>query len=142
MHNAEPLSVAAARQMCCIETVEHAADHTSRHCGLYLAPARSEHQLGERLSDHVLHDEEHLAPVAHDIEGGHDVWMRNSRRQPRLLSQDGLVLRRANEIGLESLDRHDSTKAAVGGHAPQMNRGHPATCDGVAKRVPTAKYVF
>ncbi len=51
--------------------------------------------LRERLAGHVVHDEQQLARLRHDVERGHDVGVADAR------GQAGLVDEHRDEVGIE-----------------------------------------
>jgi len=93
-------------------------------------------QPRERLAGDVLHDEEELAVVRDDVEGGDHVRVADTGREARLLQEHRHEIRVLREVRMEALDGHRAREADRPEQARKMDRGHAAGCDLAVQRVP------
>ena len=89
------------------------------------ARAGAREEAGERHAVDVLHDEQELALLLHDIEGLHDVGMPDERRDPRLVHEHAHDVRIARQRAVDPLDGDGEPDPPRSAHAPQVDGAHP-----------------
>ena len=102
---------------------------------LLLTIPRAPYEARERLAAHVLHDEEKLVLLHHDVERRDDVRVLDARREPRLVQEHRREFGIMRELRVQSLDRHGAEEAGGADEAPEMHRRHTARGDRVVDRI-------
>ena len=89
----------------------------------------------ERSPGHVLHDEQHLVAVQHDVVDRHDVRVRHARRDACLVEEGVNNLTIEREARVKTLDRNEPREATRADTTTDVHRGHPARADGSEEHV-------
>ena len=100
---------------------------------------RASQQRSERLPLHVLHHQEQLVAVCHDIVCRYHVGMSDASGESRLIEKHGDELRIERELRMQSLDRDRTRETALSGKAPHVNGRHASGRDPIEDRIATHK---
>ncbi len=89
VHEAERLSALVDRLVRGVQAVERIENDREDHPGrqALVAVARAPDEAGERLAAHVLHDQEELLVLHHDVERRDDIRMLDARGEARLVEE-------------------------------------------------------
>jgi hypothetical protein len=88
--------------------------------------------FGERVAIHVLHDDERLFLIRHEVVHLDNVRVRELRRRASLAKEPLSQLEIALVVGLERLDGHQAAQVRV---ARQVQRSHAAAAKPALDRV-------
>ena len=137
MNDPERLSVLVGRLVRRVEPVQgarHDRDHDLEGHQLARVQHRAQ-DADERLALHVVHDEQQLAAVCHDVHDGHHVWAADARGEASLVEEHRHELGIGRELRVELLDGDRPREAGRPEEPPEVHRGHPARCDRLVERV-------
>ena len=138
VHDVERGAPLVARLVRRVQAGEHAREDAADDADGGRPPlrARSPKELVERLSQHEIHDQEELGLRLDHVERPDHVGVLDPHRQPRLVEEHRREVPLGEEVRVHPLDGDGARHAGAGGHATQVNGGHPAGRDRVVQRVP------
>ena len=114
-----------------MQPMQHAGDDPQGHLhgNELLQLPHLAYQVGEGHSLDVIHDDEQLAALLHEIDGGRHVGMPDASHHPGLVEEHLHELFIPGVLPVQGLDGHRLGEAARPNPAPQKDSGHATVTD-------------
>ena len=137
MHDAERAPVLVGQLVGGMKARAGIRDDTRDHARVdCLGLPRSAKHACERVSAHPLHRQIEGALLLSELVDLADVWMVNTRGDPRLVQEHALELGLLREVRQDRLQRDQLLEATLAVEARRPYASHPATSDGHEQLVP------
>ena len=123
------------RRVQALQRVAEDGDRDVRRHALALLGAELE-ELSERHALDVFHHDAQVRALEHDVQGGNDVRVPNTCREPGLVGEHAREVGIARQMRVHPLDGDGPREADRTAHLPEVHLRHAAGRDEPAERVP------